>query len=190
MSYVTVGTENSAGIRIYYEDHVSGQPVVLIHGYLLNGHFWERQQRVLPQAGYRLITHDGRGFGQSSQPSAGYDHDTVAADLNPLLEHLDLTGLVKDRYAYLQGLLDNFYNTDRLCRHLANRLPGRPAQDRRTSPGGARRRGPDPAVPGPCGPAARPERRRHAGHRRRRPSQHRLDHPDEVSTALLEFLTR
>lgn len=94
MSYVTVGTENSADIRIYYEDHGSGQPVVLIHGYPLNGHSWERQQRVLLQAGYRVITYDRRGFGQSSQPTAGYDYDTLAADLNALLEHLDLTGIV------------------------------------------------------------------------------------------------
>jgi non-heme chloroperoxidase len=61
MSYVTVGTQNSADIRIYYEDHGSGQPVVLIHGYPLNGHSWERQQRVLLQAGYRVITYDRRG---------------------------------------------------------------------------------------------------------------------------------
>lgn len=81
MSYVTVGTENSADIRIYYEDHGSGQPVVLIHGYPLNGHSWERQQRVLLQAGYRVITNDRRGFGQSSQPTGGYDYDTFAADL-------------------------------------------------------------------------------------------------------------
>ena len=94
MSYVTVGTENSADIRIYYEDHGGGQPVVLIHGYPLNGHSWERQQRVLLQAGYRVITYDRRGFGQSSQPTAGYDYDTLAADLNALLEHLNLTGIV------------------------------------------------------------------------------------------------
>jgi hypothetical protein len=139
MSYVTVGTENSADIRIYYEDHGSVQPVVLIHGYPLNGHCWERQQRVLL--------------------------------------HLDLTGVVKDRYNYPQGFLDNFYNTDRLCRHLANRLPGRPAQDRRTGPGGARHRGPDPDVPGHRGPAARADQRRQAGRRRRRAAQHRLDPP-------------
>jgi non-heme chloroperoxidase len=174
MSYVTVGTENSADIRIYYEDHGGGQPVVLIHGYPLNGHSWERQQRVLLQAGYRVITYDRRGFGQSSQPTAGYDYDTLAADLNALLEHLNLTGIVlggfsmgtgevirylgrygsgrvakaalfgvippfllkapdnpdgvdgqvfedikaaivKDRYAYFEDFLDNFYNTDKLA---------------------------------------------------------------------------
>jgi non-heme chloroperoxidase len=68
--------------------------VVLIHGYPLNGHSWERQERVLLQAGYRVITYDRRGFGQSSQPSIGYDYDTFAADLNALLEHLDLTDIV------------------------------------------------------------------------------------------------
>jgi non-heme chloroperoxidase len=47
MSYVTVGTENDASIDIYYEDHGSGQPVVLIHGYPLDGHSWERQTRFL-----------------------------------------------------------------------------------------------------------------------------------------------
>jgi len=94
MPYVTVGTENGGGIDIYYEDHGTGQPVVLIHGYPLDGHSWERQTRVLLQAGYRVITYDRRGFGRSSQPTIGYDYDTFAADLNAVLEHLDLTGIV------------------------------------------------------------------------------------------------
>ncbi len=94
MPFVTVGKQNSADIEIYYEDHGSGQPVVLIHGYPLNGHSWEKQERVLLQAGHRVITYDRRGFGQSSQPTVGYDYDTFAADLNALLEHLDLTGIV------------------------------------------------------------------------------------------------
>src|ERR1700756_2666109 len=90
MPHVTVGQENSADIDIYYEDHGAGQPVVLIHGYPLNGHSWEKQERVLLQAGYRVITYDRRGFGQSSQPTTGYDYDTFAADLKALLEQLDL----------------------------------------------------------------------------------------------------
>ena len=94
MSYVTVGAENGSSIEIYYEDHGSGQPVVLIHGYPLNCHSWERQERVLLEAGYRVIAFDRRGFGQSSNPSAGYDYDTFTSDLNTLLEHLDLTGVV------------------------------------------------------------------------------------------------
>jgi non-heme chloroperoxidase len=94
MPYVTVGTENSADIKIYYEDHGSGQPVVLVHGYPLDGHSWEKQTQVLLPAGYRCIAYDRRGFGHSSQPTTGYDYDTFAADLNALLEHLNLTGIV------------------------------------------------------------------------------------------------
>jgi non-heme chloroperoxidase len=94
MSRVAVGTENGAEIELFYEDHGMGAPVVLIHGYPLNGRSWERQERALLEAGYRVITYDRRGYGQSSQPTVGYDYDTFAADLNTLLEHLDLTDVV------------------------------------------------------------------------------------------------
>jgi non-heme chloroperoxidase len=94
MPYVNVGQENSAPIDIYYEDHGSGDPIVLIHGYPLNGHSWERQEAVLLDAGYRVITYDRRGFGASSQPTTGYDYDTFAADLDALLNHLDLNDIV------------------------------------------------------------------------------------------------
>jgi non-heme chloroperoxidase len=90
MPAVPVGRENSADIEIYYEDHGAGQPVVLIHGYPLSGRAWDKQVPVLLDAGYRVITYDRRGFGKSSQPASGYDYDTFAADLNILLEHLDL----------------------------------------------------------------------------------------------------
>jgi non-heme chloroperoxidase len=94
MSKVTVGQENNSDIEIYYEDHGTGQPVVLIHGYPLNGHSWEKQERVLLEAGHRVVTYDRRGFGQSSQPIVGYDYDTFAADLKTLLEHIDLNDVV------------------------------------------------------------------------------------------------
>ena len=90
MPTVTVGQENSSDIEIHYEDHGAGQPVVLIHGYPLSGRAWDKQVPVLLEAGYRVITYDRRGFGQSSQPTAGYDYDTFAADLAALLDHLDL----------------------------------------------------------------------------------------------------
>jgi pimeloyl-ACP methyl ester carboxylesterase len=90
MPTITVGRENSSDIEIYYEDHGAGQPVVLIHGYPLSGRAWDRQVPVLLEAGHRVITYDRRGFGKSSQPATGYDYDTFAADLNMLLEHLDL----------------------------------------------------------------------------------------------------
>ncbi|MGW6580670.1 alpha/beta fold hydrolase [Streptomyces globisporus] len=94
MGYVTVGRENSTPIELYYEDQGTGQPVVLIHGYPLNGHSWERQTRDLLEAGYRVITYDRRGFGRSSKVGTGYDYDTFAADLNALLEDLDLRDAV------------------------------------------------------------------------------------------------
>lgn len=90
MPFVSVGKENSASIDIHYEDHGSGRPVVLIHGFPLSGRAWERQERALLGAGYRVITYDRRGFGQSSQPVTGYDYDTFAADLDRLLTALDL----------------------------------------------------------------------------------------------------
>src|SRR3954464_11217135 len=94
MGFITVGTENSTDIDLYYEDHGTGQPVVLIHGYPLNGHSWEKQSAALLEAGHRVITYDRRGFGASSQPTTGYDYDTFAADLDTLLETLDLDDAV------------------------------------------------------------------------------------------------
>ncbi|MFB9907732.1 alpha/beta fold hydrolase [Allokutzneria oryzae] len=90
MPYVKVGEENSGDINIYYEDHGTGRPVVLIHGFPLSGHSWEKQLQVLLDAGYRVIAYDRRGFGASSQPVTGYDYDTFAADLNVLMENLHL----------------------------------------------------------------------------------------------------
>ncbi len=94
MPYVTVGRENTADIRIHYEDHGTGAPVILVHGYLADGRSWEKQETALLSAGYRVITYDRRGGGASSRPAAGYDYDTLAADLNVLLEELDLRGAV------------------------------------------------------------------------------------------------
>ena len=110
MPTVTVGQENSAGIEIHYEDHGAGQPVVLIHGYPLSGRAWDKQVPALLDAGYRVITYDRRGFGQSSQPVTGYDYDTFAADLHALLEHLDL------RDAILAG---HSMGTGEVTRYLA-----------------------------------------------------------------------
>ena len=94
MPYVTVGRENSGDIRVYYEDHGAGVPVVLVHGYLADGHSWEKQEAALLSAGYRVITYDRRGGGASSRPSTGYDYDTLASDLSLLLEGLDLRDAV------------------------------------------------------------------------------------------------
>lgn len=90
MPYVTVGKENSAKIELYYEDHGSGKPVVLIHGYPLSGASWEKQMAALLDRGYRVITYDRRGFGKSSQPTVGYNYDTFAEDLHKLILKLKL----------------------------------------------------------------------------------------------------
>jgi len=90
MPYVTVGKENSGNIELYYEDHGSGKPIVLIHGYPLSGASWEKQVPVLLKEGYRVVTYDRRGFGKSSQPSTGYDYDAFAEDLHELIAHLKL----------------------------------------------------------------------------------------------------
>jgi non-heme chloroperoxidase len=94
MPFITVGAENSAPIDLYYEDHGAGQPVVLIHGFPFNTASWEKQTAALLAAGYRTIAYDRRGFGNSSQPAAGYDYDTFAADLDTLMNELDLRDAV------------------------------------------------------------------------------------------------
>ena len=90
MPYVTVGKENSGNIELYYEDHGSGKPVVLIHGYPLSGASWEKQAPVLLSAGYRVITYDRRGFSKSSQAVEGCNYDTFAEDLHKLITQLKL----------------------------------------------------------------------------------------------------
>jgi non-heme chloroperoxidase len=90
MATITVGKENSTPIELYYEDHGSGSPVVLIHGWPLSGASWEKQTAALLDAGHRVITYDRRGFGRSSRPGIGYTYDTFAADLDKLLKKLDL----------------------------------------------------------------------------------------------------
>ena len=91
MSTITVGKENSTSIDLYYEDHGSGSPVVLIHGWPLSGASWEKQTAALLAAGHRVIVYDRRGFGRSSKPGTGYDYDTFAADLNAVVTMLDLS---------------------------------------------------------------------------------------------------
>ena len=111
MPRITVGTENGSDIQIHFEDHGSGRPVVMIHGYPLNGNSWERQERVLLGAGYRVITYDRRGFGRSSQPTVGYDYDTFTSDLDTLLQHLDLHDAVLVGFSMGSGEVTRYLGT-------------------------------------------------------------------------------
>lgn len=94
MPFVNVGTENSGNIDLYYEDHGAGKPIVLVHGWPLSGRSWEKQVPALLDAGYRVITYDRRGFGESSKPTSGYNYDTLAEDLQKLVTKLDLRDVV------------------------------------------------------------------------------------------------
>lgn len=119
MAFVSVGKENSTTVELYYEDHGQGQPVVLIHGYPLDGASWERQTSALLDAGYRVITYDRRGFGKSSQPTEGYDYDTFAADLNALLTELDLADAVLVGFSMGTGEVARYistYGSDRVSK--------------------------------------------------------------------------
>lgn len=119
MGTITVGTENSTDIELYYEDHGTGQPVVLIHGYPLNGTSWERQSRALLDAGYRVITYDRRGFGASSKVGTGYDYDTFAGDLNTLLTTLDLRDVILVGFSMGTGELARYarlHGTERVAK--------------------------------------------------------------------------
>ena len=117
MSTITVGQENSTPIEIYYEDHGSGSPVVLLSGWPLDSRSWEPQLLPLLQAGNRVILLDRRGFGQSSRPTEGYDFDTLAADLDKVLTELDLRDVTLIGFSLGTGEVARYigkYGTERL----------------------------------------------------------------------------
>jgi non-heme chloroperoxidase len=118
-SYINVGQENSTTIELYYEDHGSGKPVVLIHGWPLSGASWEKQTAALLAAGHRVITYDRRGFGKSSQPATGYDYDTFAEDLNKVVTALDLHDFALVGFSMGGGEVARYigrYGTDRVSK--------------------------------------------------------------------------
>lgn len=119
MGRITVDAENTEPVELYYEDQGNGRPVVLIHGYPLDGRSWEKQTTALLNAGYRVIAYDRRGFGQSSHPSDGYDYDTFAADLRTVLESLDLEDAVLVGFSMGTGEIARYlgaYGSDRISK--------------------------------------------------------------------------
>jgi non-heme chloroperoxidase len=116
-SFIRVGEENSTPIELYYEDHGSGAPVVLIHGWPLSGASWEKQTAALLAAGHRVITYDRRGFGRSSKPAVGYNYDTLAADLDRVLSTLNLTNVALVGFSMGTGEVTRYigkYGTSRV----------------------------------------------------------------------------
>jgi non-heme chloroperoxidase len=117
MAYVTVAAENSVDVELFYTDQGSGQPVVLIHGFPLNGESWGKQQAALLDAGYRVIAYDRRGFGASTKAGTGYDYDTFADDLAALLNTLDLHDTVLVGFSMGTGEIARY-----LSRHGSERI--------------------------------------------------------------------
>ena len=111
MSFICVDVENATDIDLYYEDRGSGQPIVLIHGFPLDGRAWEKQVPALLAAGYRVITYDRRGFGRSDHATIGFDYDTFAADLNTLLEVLDVNEVVLVGFSMGTGEVGRYLGT-------------------------------------------------------------------------------
>jgi non-heme chloroperoxidase len=117
MGMITVGKENSTAIDLYYEDHGTGTPVVLIHGWPLSGASWEKQTAALLKAGHRVIAYDRRGFGRSSKPAVGYNYDTFAADLDVVLKTLDLRDVALVGFSMGTGEVTRYlgkYGADRV----------------------------------------------------------------------------
>jgi len=90
MPYITT----SDGVEIYYIEQGEGQPIILSHGWPLNSDAWALELKLFADAGYRAIAHDRRGHGRSSKTYTGNDMDHYAADLNDLVEALDLRDLI------------------------------------------------------------------------------------------------
>ncbi|MEU6313599.1 alpha/beta hydrolase [Streptomyces sp. NPDC047014] len=119
MPYIKVAEGTSAPVELYYEDHGAGRPVVLIHGWPLNGASWEKQTAALLASGHRVITYDRRGFGRSDQPADGYDYDTLAADLDRLLTALDLRDVVLAGFSMGTGEVTRYlgaYGSERIAK--------------------------------------------------------------------------
>jgi non-heme chloroperoxidase len=109
--------KGSGGTHIHVKTAGTGRPVVLIHGWPLTGDMWEYQTLALLEAGYRVVTYDRRGFGQSAHPATGYDYDTFADDLAAVLEDGDLTDVTLVGFSMGGGEIARY-----LSRHGAARV--------------------------------------------------------------------
>lgn len=113
MAYI----EAKDGTQIHVKDMGQGRPVLLIHGWPLTGDMFEYQTLALLEAGYRVITYDRRGFGQSGHPATGYNYDTFADDLAAVLEGLNLNDVSLVGFSMGGGEIARY-----MSRHGASRI--------------------------------------------------------------------
>ena len=111
MHYIEVGKENAASIDLHYQDHGTGKPVILLHGWPLNERSWENQEAVLLAKGFRVISYARRGFGESSKPATGYNYDTFAEDLHRLITRLDLREITLVGFSMGTGEIARYLGT-------------------------------------------------------------------------------
>ena len=114
-----IKTTAAPSTDLHYVDRGSGQAVVLIHGWPLSHRMWESQIAALTDAGYRCIAYDRRGFGDSGKPTAGYDYDTFASDLNDLMTQLDVRGALLAGFSMGGGEVARYigrYGTSRVAK--------------------------------------------------------------------------
>jgi non-heme chloroperoxidase len=117
MGTITVGHENGDSIVLYYEDHGSGDPVVLLAGWPFDSRAWERHIHELLELGYRVVAYDRRGFGRSSRPAEGYEFDTLADDLHTVMSDRDVRDATIVGHSLGTGELARYagrYGTERL----------------------------------------------------------------------------
>ncbi len=120
MSYLnTSSSENGEPIQLFFEQYGEGQPVILIHGWPLSHQMWEYQTQIIVDAGYQVVAYDRRGFGKSSKPYYGYDYDTLAKDLNDLINALDLKDVILTGFSMGGGEVARYigtYGTDKVAK--------------------------------------------------------------------------
>ena len=110
MPFIKSAQNNSEEVNIYYEDLGKGKTIVFIHGWPLNGGMWEYQITQLPQQGYRCITYDRRGFGESGKPATGYDYNSLAGDLKSLIDELNLTDITLVGFSMGAGEIAKYFS--------------------------------------------------------------------------------
>jgi non-heme chloroperoxidase len=108
-----------ADTALSYRDWGHGQPLVFLAGWTLDADMWNYQAAPLAEAGMRCIAYDRRGHGRSSDPGGGYDYDTLADDLEAVLDALDLTGVTLVAHSFASGEVVRY-----LSRHGARRVAG------------------------------------------------------------------